>query len=418
MTRRAFFSLYVGCLIVPALAVANARPTSPLDDPAQSKLWIKELGSDDAAVRKAAADKLATIEAIPLLMDAIRGAENAVSGRAAEILVAVLDADQAELAAAAELAVAELEKSTDQGIAGRMRTLLERRDEAAAEKLESLGALVRGRDGKRRVQIINGRWKGGDEGLSYVRRLRCTVTISVSFGDEPTVLRGDWQGPFGRSVASWMSMGDARPITLRGLAALCGLSNVESLSLLMLPASDDLAPLSELPSLQRLSLDLSGGNVENALIQVAKLDKLESLGLFNAPDLGQQLEKCAAITALKSLTIHFSDGAETRGLASLAKLPQLESLGLVNAYDLGSQLSALAEQADASHCHGACSSGLLGQRPARRCAEYRHDAAETNRDRSGTTGIRRPGRPRVSPERTHGCGDLYQPERQPGILRG
>jgi hypothetical protein len=39
----------------------------------QYEQLTKDLGSDDAAVRKAAADKLATAEAIPFLVQAVGG---------------------------------------------------------------------------------------------------------------------------------------------------------------------------------------------------------------------------------------------------------------------------------------------------------------------------------------------------------
>lgn len=340
MSRHAFL-FCIGCLIVLALAVANARPTSALDDSSQFQQSIRDLSSNEAAVRKSAAEKLATAEAIPCLVQAVQSAEKVIAEQAAEILVTLLDANQTELAAAAETAVAELEKSTDEDVVGRMRILVERRQAATVEKLKSLGAEVSHNDRGVRIDILPERWKGGDDSFAYLQRLRGPLTVQIAFGREPALQGEGWRGSAG-VMGGWMRVADARPVTPPGLAALRGMVHVQSLSLTMLPASSDLSLLVGLPSLRRLSLDLSSGDVENALTQVAKLNTLERLGLFHVADLDQQLKVLAAIPALKEITVQYSAPTATGSLEQLALLSQLASIELTNAGSLSSQLPALA----------------------------------------------------------------------------
>jgi hypothetical protein len=64
---------FVICLGLPSTSGPHARWASAMGNLPQYEQLTKDLGSDDAAVRKAAADKLATAEAIPFLVQAVGG---------------------------------------------------------------------------------------------------------------------------------------------------------------------------------------------------------------------------------------------------------------------------------------------------------------------------------------------------------
>ena len=82
MRYRTAAVVLVGLATLPA-QVVTFQTARAMDDPLQYEQLIRDLGSDDAAVRKVAAEKLATAEAIPLLVQASqrRGRHSGVWGR-------------------------------------------------------------------------------------------------------------------------------------------------------------------------------------------------------------------------------------------------------------------------------------------------------------------------------------------------
>jgi hypothetical protein len=338
MSRYAAVAMFVGILFLSSLAGPRTVWANATDDPPQYEQLIKNLGSDDAAVRKAAADKLATAEAIPFLVQAVGGADDSTSGRAVEILVTLLDSDKVELASQAESAVAELEKSPRENVARLVGVLLEHREETAMQALHDLGAPAnRQRDGFT-IRIRDG-WKGGNDGFAYLKRLRGPITLQVTLEDEPITIDRGWEGPspWRRSEAEGIP-----PTTVQGLTSLHSLRQLESISLSMLATKDDLVLLTGLPQLKNLSLIFPDESTGSELAEVAKLGQLEQLRLFKSPNLDEHLEDLSVLPALKSIAIASSGQAKASGLAHLPKLVQLEALNLANVPDLGMHLPGLA----------------------------------------------------------------------------
>ena len=108
-------------------------------DPPPYEQLINDLGSGDAAIRKTAAEKLATAEAIPFLLQAAGGTDEVVARGAVEILVGLLDSDQPEVADQADAAVADLEKVPRADVARQLRSMLEQRERKAVQALQDLG---------------------------------------------------------------------------------------------------------------------------------------------------------------------------------------------------------------------------------------------------------------------------------------
>ena len=344
MSGRALVVTFVVYLAFPPVAGTPWHRVNAAEDPPQYEQLVKDLGSTDAAVRKAAAEKLATAEAIPALVQAVGGPDDNVSSRAADLLFTLMDSDKPEVASQADAAVTQLEQSSNETVAQLMAGTLERRQESTLQILRDLRASVSpsrlgGRSEGRSMVRIHYGWKGGDEGFKYLRRLRGPLTLEVTLEDEPATIDRGWGGPSSgrRRVAEGIPI-----TTVQGLVSLHDLRNLESVSLTMFGTHDDLVRLADLPQLKNLSLIFPDESTGTELAEVARLSQLEQLKLFQAPDLKEHLEALAALQNLKSLAVAYSGRATSSGLAHLPRLVQLEALRVANTPDLGIQLPDLA----------------------------------------------------------------------------
>ena len=330
MSRYAVTTLFVSCLSIAFMHEVYSLRVTAAEDPPQYEQLVKELGSDDATTREAAADKLATAEAIPALVQATNGPDQNVARGAVEILTALLDSDKPEAASQANAAVTDLEKSMNAAVAALLKTALDSREFLLFEQLTKMGVRVSSR-GERGMEIsLGGRGITGivrpgapqeNGGVNYatvlalLKRIRSPFNLRVSLGEEP--------------------------LTLADLTALQGVHNMQSLSLSLLAKDDDLSQLAMLPSLKILSVKFTEGAKGNVLVHVGELSELEQLSLSDAPNLDEHLQHVVALPMLKSVSISYASSATNSGVIHLAKLQQLETLNLTNMPDLSENLPGL-----------------------------------------------------------------------------
>ncbi|HUQ72120.1 MAG TPA: PDZ domain-containing protein, partial [Planctomycetaceae bacterium] len=174
-------------------AIAVDSPPRPKTDAVQIDRWIAELDHDAFAVREAATLSLAKsgVAALPALMKAVREASPEVRIRATQVLAAWYSRPDKDMVDAVEDALEQLLDA--EGTIGDQADVTwdsqrRAREQRCLAHLEELGAGIEYRDdaysvdrdepGVRNRAIsyiaITLRWKGGDDGLKYIRRMRPT----------------------------------------------------------------------------------------------------------------------------------------------------------------------------------------------------------------------------------------------------
>ncbi|MDZ4689594.1 MAG: PDZ domain-containing protein [Planctomycetaceae bacterium] len=178
------------CVMV---AGAADPPIKPKADAAQIDRWIAELDHDDFAVRESATLSLAKsgVAGLPALMTAAREASPEVRIRATQVLAAWYARPDKDAVDAVEDALEQLRDAA--GTVGDQADVTwdsqrRAREQRCLARLEELGAGIEYREdaytvdreepGVRNRPIshiaITPRWKGGDDGLKYIRRMRQT----------------------------------------------------------------------------------------------------------------------------------------------------------------------------------------------------------------------------------------------------
>lgn len=173
------------CLAGAACAVRAVEIPAAGDQAAgdrQIQLWIADLDSDQFAVRQAASRKLRWCgeEAVQPLATAADGRQSEVTRRAIDVLDALCESDDAELAGAAREALEQLVHSTHRLAAHRASVVLRgqrlRQQRSALTEIQRLGGTVTYasvEDGELVVGalVLGSKWEAGDEGLKFLARL-------------------------------------------------------------------------------------------------------------------------------------------------------------------------------------------------------------------------------------------------------
>jgi hypothetical protein len=158
------------------------RRETPTEGAVQVQQWIAELNSDLFAVRQAASRNLreAREAAIGPLAAAADGRQNEVTRRAVDVLDALCESEDAELAEAAREALEKLAHSTHRLPAHRASLVLRgqrlRQQRAALAEIQRLGGIVAYaavEEGELVVSslVLGRKWEAGDEGLKYLTKL-------------------------------------------------------------------------------------------------------------------------------------------------------------------------------------------------------------------------------------------------------
>lgn len=179
----------------PATQPATQRTAPPEAQPdtgpnsSQISGWIEQLAAEQFAQREAATRSLAAAgrAAIAPLQEAIGRGDLEVSSRAVEIMREMLAGENADLAAAAELALESLAEGPDAAVAGMSEATLDFHTlglaEAAREKLELLGAIITEGflpSGQRGMHaLLNATWTGKSEDLRLLARLRRVSQVGL-----------------------------------------------------------------------------------------------------------------------------------------------------------------------------------------------------------------------------------------------
>lgn len=174
----------LGGLATASLAVGADEPSA-----ATVARWIAELDHAEFRVREEATARLSEAgpTAVPALEQAARRGSLEVAVRAVEILRRLYGSGQEAEVDAAEAALEQLAESRNGSVADRANLALdtnyELRQKRAVAEIRRLGGGVKARDANgdfvplnddhpdAALVIIDRAWKGGDEGLKYIKRL-------------------------------------------------------------------------------------------------------------------------------------------------------------------------------------------------------------------------------------------------------
>ena len=177
----------------PAEATPPSTPADvkESDSPTEEQIatWVRELDSPKFAIRQSATKSLESANgaAVEVLKAAASTGSPEVASRAVDILgrIAVCGDDTAEMTAVAaldELVSAKQAKALNQATAA-LDSFRHLRQNDAIEKLREMGAqvnVIHSPLGIESVQVtVDTQWKGGDEGLAWLRRLPDLEGISL-----------------------------------------------------------------------------------------------------------------------------------------------------------------------------------------------------------------------------------------------
>ena len=264
-------TLIAAHLVASHLTTPRALGAIPKDPPSWEQR-IQDLGSDDPTVREVARVSLAIAEAIPHLEAAVSGTNDAISRSAAEVLSGLLDSENTDIASKAELAVADMENSSDEKVVAVIKAALQIREQGILVELAKLGWRASpSNEGVLQIswrevlppQIdLSGKPVVTDQPvhtppLTLLRRLRRPFDFHASFVEGKT------------------DIGD--------LAALKDLEKLASISLSIVVRDGDLPPIATLPRVRRLSVWFAEGATGSQLEPLAQLEELEQLAFIQAP---------------------------------------------------------------------------------------------------------------------------------------
>lgn len=193
MRRLSVFCLICATTLAMDAAISEESPAAtkgavvPKASPDEIEQWIRDLNAPEFVRREAATRQLiaAGSDAAEPLVKAAQSSSLEATCRIATILRTWYTSGKDELVEPAELAFEQLVESKNHHIASRAVATLEqyattiRQDRALAE-IKKLGGqvkylesrtMLRGSDEPEFMVMLGRHWKGGDEGLKYVRRL-------------------------------------------------------------------------------------------------------------------------------------------------------------------------------------------------------------------------------------------------------
>lgn len=190
--RRVRF-LCLACAIAFATTVTAEEPPAtpkaviPKASPDEIEQWIRDLNAPEFARREAATRQLiaAGPEAAEPLVKAAQTSSLEATCRIATVLRTWYTSGKDELIEPAESAFEQLVESKNHHMASRASATLTQfettiRQDRALAAIQKLGgqvkyleprAMIRGSDEREFMVMLGRQWKGGDEGLKYVRRL-------------------------------------------------------------------------------------------------------------------------------------------------------------------------------------------------------------------------------------------------------
>lgn len=177
----------------PAKEKPAAKPIEP-PSPEQIRGWIKDLSSDRFDTREESTRRLgkAGKGAIDLLLEAAQSESLETTCRAIRAIEGISRSDDVETFEAAELAMEKLADSKHRAASRRAAIALggleETRKRHALLRVVELGGIVKRMDPTRPIVpadeeddllaiVLNKNWKGGDEGLVYIKRIPGLPTL-------------------------------------------------------------------------------------------------------------------------------------------------------------------------------------------------------------------------------------------------
>lgn len=175
---------------------AAAKAAIPKVSPDEIEQWIRDLNAPEFAKREAATRQLivAGPDAAELLVKAAQSGGLEATCRITTILRSWYTSGKDDLIEPAEVAFEQLVESKNRHMAGRAVAVLEQyattiRQDRAIAQIEKLGGTIEvskfagrlriaGPDEMRFFMVILGRsWRGGDDGLKYLRRVSGLTTL-------------------------------------------------------------------------------------------------------------------------------------------------------------------------------------------------------------------------------------------------
>lgn len=201
MPRIFFFCLICATAFVVNAAIADDPPSTPqavVPKPSSDEIeqWIRDLNAPEFTRREAATRRLiaAGPDAAELLVKAAQSSSLETTCRITTVLRTWYTSGKDELIEPAEAAFEQLAESKNRHMASRAVAVLEQyattiRQDRAIAQIKQLGGTVEesrfagrlriaGPDETRYFMVILGRsWRGGEEGLKYLRRVSGLTTL-------------------------------------------------------------------------------------------------------------------------------------------------------------------------------------------------------------------------------------------------
>lgn len=380
------FAMRAFTIVLVALAIqrdANAIDTAPDQVPAR----IAELRADDYFAREQATEALAAAgaEAVAPLVEAIAAGELETTARAITILGRLANSTDAATSAAAEAALDRLAESKDSLVAGRAKTALrerqEMRREAAAAKLQQLGANLQFQDGQLYMVIIQSpAWHGAPEDwrlLKWFPELTMLMCRDIALDDAAL----GFLSP--ESKLQQLRLIDVR-VNDAGLAHLERLPDMQVLQVIHANITDaSLRIIGQLEPLQVLYL--VGGDVTDAGIQqLAGLKSLRNVRLESLPLTDASLTTLLRFDNMEWIDLNRLPKIQGEPFKDLGSLPRLENF-YVKYCPVGEATLAGLEQ-----CRGLQRVRLLGTNISIEAADKyaaEHPAVEFDHRTGGLLGV-------------------------------
>lgn len=313
----------IGLAFVWTSALADVSgPPEPPPEAAVVRAWVRDLGADQFAERRAATRRLTGLgrPAIDPVAAAADGSDLEVTNRGVEILSTISYSRDAETAQAAKQALMRLAGSHHRHVAAKALATLHDRQTYFAAKLGELSARVHF-NGERYVAIFFDGTSAQDDQLAPLAEL---VDLEfVSFADTQI---GDGALRYVKDLPNVKQLILTRSqVTDAGLKELAGMH-----CLLRLPLSETRvtdAGLAHLAGLTQLEfLSLRDDNITDAgLVHLERLTNLTGLNLAGTKVTDAGLAHLKPLTKLTTLRLH-TTAVTDAGLKQLASLKNLTRL--------------------------------------------------------------------------------------------
>lgn len=289
--------------------------------------WVHDLGSDKFQVRQRASFSLlrAGARSMPSLLDAVDDRDAEVSSRATDLLLALCQADDDDLAWAARDALSRIAATPGHPAAGRINHAMRRMEgeleQRAVRKIQELGAVIYQTDQGTRV-MLGRAYRGGPAGMAMVGSLPHLVSLTI----QQTDLKDDaFRQLRGHRELETISVMDV-DVGDDALKSLAGLTNLKSLYFSRTRiTSQGLDALRELSNLTFLSLQHCRQITDAGLASVSGLSKLKALDLADTQITDAGLKSLKPLRNLELLNLNGTQ-VSAAGLRELelASLKQLE----------------------------------------------------------------------------------------------